>query len=220
MATPTRSIPVFGPMQPRQRRSASLASTIAGAALIGFGVLVMALGGGQLAMWVIVALLALLLVFQALVVVTGLKQQSLSAGAGAGAWESAYAPPSQAPTPVGPSLTLKCSSCGTVFDVTDTGERPLRHACPGCGAKGELTAEDLGPSEGALAPPSLGEPEGPVAEAPKPRAKPKGVKPGAKTVRTLKLRCKNCSTVFTLRDTGERPLYHECPGCKATGVLK
>ena len=38
-------------------------------------------------------------------------------------------------------LSVKCGRCGTVFDVTETGQRPLRHACPGCGAAGVLEGE-------------------------------------------------------------------------------
>jgi predicted RNA-binding Zn-ribbon protein involved in translation (DUF1610 family) len=37
-------------------------------------------------------------------------------------------------------LHLRCESCGTTFDVPDTGERPLVHVCPGCGRKGILSA--------------------------------------------------------------------------------
>ncbi|MGQ0534935.1 MAG: hypothetical protein ACT4PT_02555, partial [Methanobacteriota archaeon] len=36
----------------------------------------------------------------------------------------------------------------------------------------------------------------------------------------LKLKCGNCQTVFTVQDTGERPLYHSCPGCGRQGVLR
>lgn len=47
-------------------------------------------------------------------------------------------------------LSVKCGRCGTVFDVTETGARPLRHTCPGCGAAGVLEAE----------PPSAGDVQG------------------------------------------------------------
>ncbi|MHB8605094.1 MAG: hypothetical protein ACYDCK_07525 [Thermoplasmatota archaeon] len=44
------------------------------------------------------------------------------------------------PPPATPAgvLTLKCGECGTIFDVNDTGERPLYHTCPGCGTEGVL----------------------------------------------------------------------------------
>lgn len=35
-------------------------------------------------------------------------------------------------------LLLRCSSCRQTFTLRDTGERPLRHACPHCGRKGIL----------------------------------------------------------------------------------
>ena len=40
-------------------------------------------------------------------------------------------------------LHLRCGTCGTTFDVPDTGQRPLVHVCPGCGHKGLLSARDL-----------------------------------------------------------------------------
>lgn len=199
-------VPVMGGWQPRQRRLASLGSTVAAAALLGFAVLAVLIGGAQADVFlaVLLVLLIAMFVFQALVVVTGLKQQSLAAGAQG--WEQGLAPPQGAQAQP-QQLTLRCSSCGTVFDVQDTGERPLRHVCPGCGAEGELREEDLGPAPAPA-------PAAPAPAPEEPRPKP------TRTVKTLKLRCKSCSTVFTLRDTGERPLYHECPGCKATGVLR
>ena len=35
-------------------------------------------------------------------------------------------------------LKLRCGSCKSVFQVQDTGERPLRHRCPSCGKLGEI----------------------------------------------------------------------------------
>jgi predicted Zn finger-like uncharacterized protein len=264
-------VPVIGRWQPQQRRKASVASTIVALALLGFAVLaVYSVPGGTQTGTFLLVVLALLLatfVFQALVVVTGMRQEPAPAlEEGNATWQQAYAPPS-APPAAGPApraalpqeqLTLKCSSCGTVFDVTDTGQRPLRHTCPGCGVQGELSEADLGPaaggatitlkcsscgtvfdvtdtgqrplqhvcpgcgSEGVLREEDLPAPAPPVAVAPVASAPAARAAPAAGGVRvqTLKLRCKNCSTVFTLRDTGERPLYHECPGCKATGVLR
>lgn len=263
-------IPVVGRWEPYQRRRASMGSTIAAIILLLIAVAVVfgnVANAGTILLLILVALIAMF-VFQALVVVTGMRQQPLAAAGEGGVWEESYAapplPPSSAAAPV-QTLTLKCSSCGTVFDVEDTGARPLRHVCPGCGSEGQLTEEDIGPASSAASAPPAPRPaaesitlkcgncatifdvsdtgerplhhvcpgcgsEGvlreedlgpapapaPVAAVPAPpaRARP------TQTVKTLKLRCKNCSTVFTLRDTGERPLYHECPGCKATGVLR
>ncbi len=41
-------------------------------------------------------------------------------------------------------LTFTCDVCSTVYDVEDTGERPLEHDCPGCGTMGVL-GEDEAP---------------------------------------------------------------------------
>lgn len=35
-------------------------------------------------------------------------------------------------------LTLRCGACATVFEVADTGERPLVCPCPTCGVEGVL----------------------------------------------------------------------------------
>ncbi|MCA1814454.1 MAG: zinc ribbon domain-containing protein [Halobacteriales archaeon] len=266
-------VPVIGRWAPRQRRKASMASTIAAIALLGFAIVAMLSvpSGSQTGTFLLVILVLLLVtfVFQALVVVTGLKQAPAAQAEGNPAWQQAYSPPRAAapatPPAMAPAeaqLTLKCSSCGTVFDVMDTGERPLRHTCPGCGVQGELSEADLGPapavgptitlkcsscgtvfdvtdtgarplqhvcpgcgSEGVLreedlpAPVSLAPAPAPVVASPPVQQASRSVAGGVR-VKTLKLRCKNCSTVFTLRDNGDRPLYHECPGCKATGVLR
>lgn len=34
------------------------------------------------------------------------------------------------------TITLRCPRCTNAFNVVDTGERPLRHICPHCSAKG------------------------------------------------------------------------------------
>jgi len=105
--------------------------------------------------------------------------------------------PEAAPEPVR-TLTLRCSDCGTIFDVHDTGERPLRHVCPGCGAEGMLR------DEAEPAPPT------PAVET----------APMAAPVKRLKLRCGGCKEVFTIEDTGERPLRRPCPYCGRTGEVR
>ncbi|MEA3199668.1 MAG: hypothetical protein QOE90_1096 [Thermoplasmata archaeon] len=106
-------------------------------------------------------------------------------------------PPAPEPAPQGVrTLTLRCSDCGTVFDIQDTGERPLRHVCPGCGAEGTLRDE--------------AEPE------PQPEPQP----PAAPAVKKLKLRCGGCKEVFVIEDTGERPLRRPCPYCGRTGEVR
>jgi len=35
-------------------------------------------------------------------------------------------------------ISLECPACETQFETEDTGERPLRATCPGCGASGKL----------------------------------------------------------------------------------
>ncbi|MCD6572786.1 MAG: hypothetical protein J7K95_01660 [Thermoplasmata archaeon] len=35
-----------------------------------------------------------------------------------------------------------------------------------------------------------------------------------------KIVCSNCKTVFTIRDTGVRPLKYKCPNCGMEGVLR
>ena len=35
-------------------------------------------------------------------------------------------------------VILRCSNCRETFTLMDTGERPLRHACPHCGVTGVL----------------------------------------------------------------------------------
>jgi len=36
------------------------------------------------------------------------------------------------------TISLECPVCDTQFDTEDTGERPLRTECPGCGRSGKL----------------------------------------------------------------------------------
>lgn len=36
------------------------------------------------------------------------------------------------------TIALRCPRCTNVFNLQDTGERPLRHTCPHCGATGSF----------------------------------------------------------------------------------
>jgi phage FluMu protein Com len=116
--------------------------------------------------------------------------------------EAAATATASGPPPVASSvITLRCGTCDTMFDVEDTGSRPLKHVCPGCGTEGEVTSEMLSeiPTSAGVA--AEGEPH-------------------EKTVKRLRVRCKSCATVFTLQDDGTRPLKQPCPGCKTMTVLK
>lgn len=42
----------------------------------------------------------------------------------------------------------------------------------------------------------------------------------ATPVDELLLRCPGCSETFTVSDSGERPLRHECPHCGRAGVIR
>lgn len=35
-------------------------------------------------------------------------------------------------------ISIHCGGCGTIYQITDTGERPLHRECPACGAIGTL----------------------------------------------------------------------------------
>ncbi|HVL86781.1 MAG TPA: zinc ribbon domain-containing protein [Candidatus Thermoplasmatota archaeon] len=50
--------------------------------------------------------------------------------------ERAASRPAGSVAPAVKALRLRCKGCATVFRVDDTGERPLKHRCPGCGAAG------------------------------------------------------------------------------------
>ena len=111
-----------------------------------------------------------------------------------------------APRPAARTLTLRCGDCGTVFDLSDTGERPLYHACPGCGAEGVM--RDPAP---APAPEAAPEAYAPPAERAAAASAP---------VKRMKLRCGGCKEVFSIEDTGERPLRRPCPYCARVGEVK
>lgn len=112
-------------------------------------------------------------------------------------------------------LTLRCGDCGTEFELTDTGERPLHHVCPGCGLEGVMR-DELAPSESPDAAPEMQEQYGrpsstePVVEDAPPPA----------PVKKLKLRCGGCREVFSIDETGERPLRRPCPHCGRVGEVR
>jgi len=169
--------------------------------------------------WALVGLLVLVLVFTAILVFVQRTPKMAAASAAAASAESA---PAETPAPSMESsyqprvLTLRCGDCGTIFDVTDTGERPLYHTCPGCGAEGALrdpVAPEAAPAEEA--PPEAYAPAPEPAYAPEPVA----AAPVAPPVKKLKLRCGGCKEVFTIEDSGERPLRRACPHCGRMGQI-
>lgn len=176
--------------------------------------------------WALVALLVLVLLVTAVMVFVQPKAQAAPADVAQAAPEaaaSAEAAPMQAPAAFGPRvLTLRCGDCGTIFDVTDTGERPLYHTCPGCGAEGALrdppAAAEASP-EPAAAP--AAEAYAPPGEAPPAYETPvePAQAPAAPPVKKIKLRCGGCKEIFSIEDSGERPLRRACPHCGRMGQI-
>lgn len=181
--------------EPSQRRRVSLTILVGTIAVLGVAVVISLLApdGAQLVLLALTLAVIVLLVVELLVFATGLSEPAPGNISGT---------ESIPPRPAGWELiTLKCGNCGTIFDVEDTGVRPLHHTCPGCGAEGVLREEERGP------------PASPARErAPEP-ARPASEK-------QLRLRCKACATIFKIADTGERPLRHRCPGCGAAGIVR
>ena len=66
------------------------------------------------------------------------------------------------------------------------------------------------------------------APAPEPAAEPEAYAPPAERlavqqaapVKRLKLRCGGCKEVFSIEDTGERPLRRPCPYCARMGEVR
>jgi len=146
------------------------------------------------------------------------------------------------------TLTLRCGDCGTIFDVADTGVRPLLHSCPGCGAEGALDdvpePSDADASQAAEA--GHGDGHGAATAAPAsdamddddldagldddfdaPAAAPAMAPPPAATPapappsnKPLKLRCGSCKGVFSIEDDGTRPLRRPCPHCGKIGEIR
>lgn len=174
-----------------RRKEVSIVVMLAAVVLVVSGlVLEFVLGTGQTVLNVLVGILVLLLLVEAAVHLAKPKASAADAGAAAPSPGAAGPVTSEAA-----HITLKCGQCATVFDVPDTGERPLYHTCPGCGAQGVLGA----PAATTEAAPAA---------------------PARTPIRKLKLRCAACQTVFVIEDFGERPLRHACPGCGRKGELK
>lgn len=167
--------------------------------------------------WALVALLVLVLAFMAALLFLNPRDKAMPApetapeAPPAEAMGAQMADPSPAPVPEVRILTLRCGDCGTIFELTDSGERPLYHTCPGCGAEGALRDE---PAVEAAAPemPSAYMPPQPDAVDLKAPVAPAPVK-------KLKLRCGGCKEVFSIEDTGERPLKRACPHCGRIGKI-
>jgi predicted nucleic acid-binding Zn-ribbon protein len=173
--------------------------------------------------WTLVGLLVLVLVFMVLLMV--LKPRTTQAAevttATDGAPAVVEATEGTAPPPTtyeARVLTLRCGDCGTIFDVTDTGERPLYHTCPGCGAEGALRDPiEPAPSAPAPEPVPVPEPVSYAAPAPTPVVDEPAPTPATKKI---KLRCGGCKEVFSIEDTGERPLKRACPSCGRMGMIR
>ncbi len=89
---------------------------------------------------------------------------------------------------------VQCQRCKAVFDIHDTGHRPITHICPNC--------QGLGIYDGTAPP---------VGVAPKPEP--------AKKIIALGLACETCDFHFDVTDTGARPLRVKCPKCNAKGQV-
>ena len=175
--------------------------------------------------WTLVGLLALVLVFMAVLLFAPARAAAPVAESAAPHAAHQHAAPVEAAAPAAAYepriLTLRCGDCGTIFELTDTGERPLYHTCPGCGAEGALRdpveaapAAEAAPS--AYAPPYPDAVQAEPAPSPAVEAAPA---PAAPAVKKIKLRCGGCKEVFSIEDTGERPLKRACPHCGRVGKI-
>lgn len=202
-----------------QRRVGSLLVLgVAALALVAALVAYYALGVSSDALyWSLLALVVVVLLFEAVLHLLPARAHAAHPAAGPaleGGRVPTYAQDDAPEAPRAPStrtLTLRCGDCGTVFDLTDTGERPLYHACPGCGAEGVM--RDPVPEPAPAAAP---EAYAPPAE----RAAQQAHAPAPATVKRMKLRCGGCKEVFSIEDTGERPLRRPCPYCARVGEVK
>ncbi len=89
---------------------------------------------------------------------------------------------------------VQCQHCKAVFQIRDTGHRPLSHECPSCHRLGIYTGDHA-----------------PVGEPPEPTP--------ARTVTQLDLTCRRCRHRFDVTDTGARPLKVKCPACGSRGDI-
>lgn len=190
--------------------------------------------------WALVVLLVVVLAYEVALLVLGLRAERdegmghVHAASSTVPHEPSYGPaskapadsawsrpePAAAPAPEPESdddvdtITLRCGDCSTVFDITDRGERPLYHNCPGCGAEGVLRDQPA---------PAKPKPAPAAAPAPTwamPKQEPAQPTPAAAAPKRLKLRCGSCKEVFTLEDTGVRPLENRCPHCDRKGIIR
>ena len=220
-----------GEWEPQQRRTGSLVALGLAVALAAAGVGTWFFLKDQAALlyWVLVGLLALVLLFVLALLVLGMRADRArghphAAHAGPAAPQHVadeVAAAAAATSSAVRTLSLRCGDCGTVFDITDTGERPLYHTCPGCGAEGVLRSP---PVEAVAAPAAAPAAEAESQWAPPREDAPAEVAPtpapAAPAPRRLKLRCGGCKEVFVIEDTGERPLRRPCPHCSRMGEIR
>jgi predicted nucleic acid-binding Zn-ribbon protein len=106
---------------------------------------------------------------------------------------------------LGNEITITCRDCSKSYVITDTGERPLMHACPHCGFTDEYppateaTAEAVPAGEHVPEEFGLGTPAKPEA---------------------LVIHCTSCGTNFETPYTTERPLVTNCANCGRRGILR
>ena len=206
-----------------QRRIGSILVLGAAAVLLVAGAItyVFAKDAADVLYWVLVGVLVLLLAFEAaLFVLAAMSSRATPAPHHEGEPEPHYGPGAGAPEPRGArSLALRCGECGTEFELTDTGERPLHHVCPGCGLEGVLK-DDVAPSAAEAAPSPYAPPAERREPEPAPQPAPAAAPAEPAPVKRLKLRCGGCREVFSIDDSGERPLRRPCPHCGRVGEVR
>lgn len=90
--------------------------------------------------WLIAAVVVLVLALAGeLVLLVFREKSSVDEGGDWYNWESQTK---------GEEILLRCPNCKETFTLLDTGQRPLKHACPHCGRQGVLN-EKPAPSKGA-----------------------------------------------------------------------
>lgn len=234
--------------EPDLRRDASLVVGALAGVLLLVALVYYALNaaGSGWFLWVAIVLLAVLLVVELAVLVTGIAREenvgppwlagaetaeASTTSAGATVGPDAEEQPDAEPAAVHehPEIDLQCPACEDMFTVEDTGERPLATQCPHCGAQGHVNLpepeehEDAhgherghGSAAGAGAATQAGG-EDPLAGLGEEDADEAEAPP--EDVETISLQCPACETEFETEDTGERPLRTECPGCGKSGKL-